>query len=237
MNVVIPMAGRGSRFEQAGYTFPKPLIAVNGKPMIQVVIENLNLDAHYIFMVQKEHEKRFHLTDMLSIMVPGCDVVTIHGVTDGAACTILTASSLIDNDDPIFIANSDQVIEWHPQVVMQAFRDTGMHGGAITVDSLNPAYSYVRVDNQGHADLVAEKHVISRHATTGHYYWRHGSEFVRYARRMIAKNLRVNNEFYVCPVYNEAIADGHYIGIQPVQKMWSLGTPEDLTYYLREHHT
>lgn len=237
MNIVIPMAGKGSRFAQAGYTFPKPLIAVNGRPMIQVVVENLNLDAHYIFIVQQEHDAQYHLTDMLQVMVPRCDVVAIDGLTEGAACTVLKAQHLIDNDSPLLIANSDQVIDWDSRKVMRAFCDTGVYGGMVTVNSVNPAYSYARLNARRFVDLVAEKHVISNHATTGHYYWRHGSEFVQYARQMIRNNTRVNNEFYVCPVYNEAIKDGNYIGIQSVSKMWSLGTPEDLEYYLKEHHT
>jgi len=237
MNIVIPMAGKGSRFAQAGYTFPKPLIPVNGKPMIQVVVENLDLDAHYIFIAQQEHEERYHLRDMLQVMVPGCDVVTIAGVTEGAACTVLQALPLIDTSEPLLIANSDQVIDWDSQEVMRGFHETGMYGGMVTVKSVNPAYSYARLDSRGYVELVAEKRVISNHATTGHYYWRHGAEFVRHAHQMIRNNIRVNNEFYVCPVYNEAIRDGNYIGIQSVAKMWSLGTPEDLNYYLKEHHT
>lgn len=237
MNIVIPMAGRGSRFARAGYTFPKPLIAVNGRPMIQVVVENLDLDAHYIFIVQQEHYDRYYLDDMLKTMVPGCDVVPIDTVTEGAACTVLLASSLIDNLDPLLIANSDQTIEWESRKVMRAFSEDGVHGGIVTVKSVNPAYSYARLDPQGFVEHTAEKRVISDLATTGHYYWKHGADFVTYARQMIQNNIRVNNEFYVCPVYNQAITAGKKIRTEIVSKMWSLGTPEDLNYYLKEHHS
>ena len=105
MNVLIPMAGHGSRFSQAGYTFPKPLIEVNGKPMIQVVVENLNIDAHYVFIVQKEHYEKYQLKYMLNMIAPGCDVVQVDGVTEGAACTTLLARNIIDNNEPLVIAN------------------------------------------------------------------------------------------------------------------------------------
>ncbi len=237
MNIVIPMAGRGSRFAQAGYTFPKPLISVNGRPMIQVVVENLDLEAHYIFIVQREHYDRYYLNDMLKTMVPGCDVIPIESMTEGAACTVLLAKELIDNFEPLLIANSDQSIEWESRKVIRSFSSEEVDGGIVTVKSVNPAYSYARLDAHGFVEHTAEKRVISDLATTGHYYWKHGADFVTYALQMIQNNIRVNNEFYVCPVYNEAIKAGKKIRTEIVPKMWSLGTPEDLNYYLKEHHS
>ena len=113
MNVLIPMAGAGSRFANAGYTFPKPLIEVNGKPMIQVVVENLNIDAHYIFLVQKEHYEKYNLKQLLNLISPECDIIQVDGLTEGAACTILLARDLINNDEPLLMANSDQFVEWN----------------------------------------------------------------------------------------------------------------------------
>jgi HAD superfamily hydrolase (TIGR01509 family) len=112
LNVLIPMAGAGSRFEQAGYTFPKPLIEVKGKPMIQVVVENLNLDANYIYVVQKSHREKYNLDTLLNLITPGCKIVETDGLTEGAACTALLAKEYIDNDNPLFFANSDQFVEW-----------------------------------------------------------------------------------------------------------------------------
>lgn len=237
LNVIVPMAGHGSRFAVAGYTFPKPLIEVNGRPMIQVVKESLNIDAHYIFIVQKEHYEKYQLKYMLNMIAPGCDIVQADGVTQGAACTVLLAKELINNDNPILIANSDQCVEWNSNECLYAFSADGIAGGIITFKSVHPQYSFAKVDEEGFVSEVAEKKVISDQATVGLYYWTHGSDFVKYAEQMIQKNLRVNNEFYVCPVYNEAIRDAKKIRVKNVQKMWSLGTPEDLTYYLREHHS
>jgi HAD superfamily hydrolase (TIGR01509 family) len=236
MNVVIPMAGHGSRFAQAGYTFPKPLIDVNGKPMIQVVVENLNIDAHYIFIVQKEHYTKYQLQYMLNMISPGCDIIQVEGVTEGAACTVLLAKALIDTGDPLLIANSDQSVEWNSNECLYAFTADGIDGGILTFKCVHPQYSYAKLDAEGFVSEVAEKKVISDIATVGVYYWKRGSDFVKYAEQMIAKNIRTNNEFYVCPVYNEMILDGKRIRIKNIQKMWGLGTPEDLTYYLREHH-
>jgi HAD superfamily hydrolase (TIGR01509 family) len=235
MNVLIPMAGHGSRFAQAGYTFPKPLIEVNGKPMIQVVVENLNIDAHYIFIVQKEHYEKFQLKYMLNMIAPGCDIIQVDGVTEGAACTTLLAKQLIDNFDPLLIANSDQFIEWNSNECLYAFTADGIDGGLLTFKSVHPKWSYARLDEHGFVAEVAEKKPISDIASVGIYYWKLGSDYVKYAEQMIAKNIRTNNEFYVCPVFNEAIQDGKKIRVKNIEKMWGLGTPEDLKTYL-EHH-
>ncbi len=94
-NVLIPMAGAGSRFEQAGYTFPKPLIDVKGRPMIQVVTDNLNIKANYIYVVQKEHREKYNLDTLLDLITPGCKIVEVDGVTEGAACTALLAKNIL----------------------------------------------------------------------------------------------------------------------------------------------
>lgn len=235
MNVLIPMAGHGSRFSQAGYTFPKPLIEVNGKPMIQVVVENLNIDAHYVFIVQKEHYEKYQLKYMLNMIAPGCDVVQVDGVTEGAACTTLLARNIIDNNEPLVIANSDQYVEWDSNECLYAFTADGVDAGILTFNSVHPKWSYARLDERGFVAEVAEKKPISDLATVGIYYWKRGSDYVKYADRMIEKNIRTNNEFYVCPVFNEAIGDGKLVRVKNIKKMWGIGTPEDLQTYLEAH--
>lgn len=235
MNVLIPMAGHGSRFSQAGYTFPKPLIEVNGKPMIQVVVENLNIDAHYVFIVQKEHYEKYQLKYMLNMIAPGCDVVQVDGVTEGAACTTLLARNIIDNNEPLVIANSDQYVEWDSNECLYAFTADGVDAGILTFNSVHPKWSYARLDDRGFVAEVAEKRPISDLATVGIYYWKRGSDYVKYADQMIKKNVRTNNEFYVCPVFNEAIADGKLVRVKNIKKMWGIGTPEDLQTYLEAH--
>ena len=232
LNVLIPMAGAGSRFSQAGYTFPKPLIEVNGKPMIQLVVENLNIDAHYIFIVQQEHYDKYNLKQFLNLIKPGCDIVIADQLTQGAACTTLLAQNLINNDQPLLIANSDQYVEWNSNECMYSFSADQVDGGIVTFNATHPKWSFVKLNANGSVIQVAEKNPISDIATVGIYYWSKGSDYVRYARQMIDKNIRTNNEFYVCPVYNQAIEDGKKIKIRMVENMWGLGTPEDLKHYL-----
>jgi beta-phosphoglucomutase-like phosphatase (HAD superfamily)/dTDP-glucose pyrophosphorylase len=232
LNVLIPMAGAGSRFSAAGYTFPKPLIEVRGKPMIQVVVDNLNIEANYIFLVQREHYNQYNLKYLLNLIAPGCTIVMVDGLTEGAACTTLLAKEFINNDSPLVMANSDQFIEWNSNECMYAFSADAIDGGIITFNATHPKWSYAKIGEDGFVSEVAEKKVISDQATVGVYYWKHGSDYVKYAEQMIANDIRTNNEFYVCPVFNEAIADGKKIRVKNIEKMWGIGTPEDLNYFL-----
>jgi HAD superfamily hydrolase (TIGR01509 family) len=234
LNVLIPMAGAGSRFEKAGYTFPKPLIEVNGKPMIQVVVENLNIDANYIFIVQKSHRKKYNLDTLLNLIIPNCNSIDVDGLTEGAACTALLAKDLINNENPLFFANSDQFVEWDSNEFMYKMNESNLDGGIITFESTHPKWSFAKVDDNNLVTEVAEKNPISNNATVGFYYWKNGRDFVKYAENMIDKNIRVNNEFYVCPVFNEAISDGKKIKNYRINKMWGIGTPEDLNIFLNE---
>lgn len=236
LNVLIPMAGAGSRFESAGYTFPKPLIDVNGKPMIQVVIENLNLEANYIFVVQKKHREKYNLDSLLNLITPNCKIVETDGITEGAACTALLAKEYINNENPLFFANSDQFVEWDSNEFMYKMQETQVDGGIVTFVATHPKWSFAKVNQvTGLVEEVAEKNPISDIATVGYYYWKHGSDFVKYAEEMIEKDIRVNNEFYVCPVFNQAINDNKKIRTFNVKSMWGLGTPEDLKYFLENY--
>jgi beta-phosphoglucomutase-like phosphatase (HAD superfamily)/dTDP-glucose pyrophosphorylase len=232
LNVLIPMAGAGSRFAQAGYTFPKPLIEVRGKPMIQVVVENLNIEANYIFLVQKEHYDKYNLKYMLNLIAPNCKIVQVDGITEGAACTTLLAKEFIDNDAPLVMANSDQFVEWNSNECMYAFCADSIDGGILTFKATHPKWSYAKLNGDGFVSEVAEKKVISDEATVGIYYWRQGSDYVKYAEQMISKDIRTNGEFYTCPVFNEAIGDNKKIRVKNIQGMWGIGTPEDLNYFL-----
>ena len=234
LNILIPMAGAGSRFEKAGYTFPKPLVEMNGKPMIQVVVDNINIDAHYIFIVQKAHQEKYNLKQTLNLIAPGCDIVVIDGITEGAACTTLLAKQYIDNDKALVIANSDQYVEWFSDEFMYNMTSSNVDAGILTFKSTHPKWSFAKCDDNGFVTEVAEKNPISNIATVGIYYWKKGSDYVKYAEEMINSNIRVNNEFYVCPVFNQAIADGKKIKTYNIDKMWGIGTPEDLNFFL-EH--
>lgn len=234
LNVLVPMAGAGSRFKKAGFTFPKPLIEIDRKPMIQWVIDSLGLNANFIFIVQKEHQKKYNISSILKILAPKCKIIYLDHLTEGAACTSLLAKKYINNSNPLIISNSDQFIEWNNSQIMYKFYSKKVDGGILVFDSIHPKWSYAKVDKNKFVTSVAEKKVISRNATVGVYYWRKGSNYIKYAEKMIKKNLRVNNEFYICPVYNEAIADKKKITIELVDQMWGLGTPEDLDAFIKQ---
>jgi len=229
------MAGAGSRFEKAGYTFPKPLIEVRGKPMIQMVVENINIEGQYIYIVQKKHYDKYNLQQLLNLITPKCKIVQIDGLTEGAACTTLLAKHFIDSKKPLFLANSDQFVEWNSNETLYEFTADGVDGGIVTFKATHPKWSFARVGDDGLVTEVAEKNPISDNATVGFYYWKHGSDYVRYAEQMIAKEIRTNGEFYVAPVYNEAIGAGKKIRIKNVENMWGTGVPEDLQYFLENY--
>ena len=236
LNVLVPMAGAGKRFADAGYTFPKPLIEIDTKPMIQWVIECLNIKANFIFLIQKEHQEKFNISSVLKILKPNCKIIEINELTEGAACTTLLAENYINNNNPLIIANSDQYIRWNSSTTMYNITTKKYDGAILTFKSIHPKWSYVKEDKNNLVSEVAEKKVISDKATVGVYYWKHGSDYIKYAKQMIKENIRVNNEFYVCPVYNQAISDKKKIKAIEVEEMMGLGTPEDLNQFLKKNN-
>ncbi len=228
------MAGEGSRFAKEGYTFPKPLIDVNGKPMIQVVTENLDFDATYIFLVRKEHLQKYSglKTTLDRITNGNFEIVEVDGLTEGAACTTLLAKKLINDDDELLIANSDQVVEYSAENFKLLKSLTNVDGIIFTFNAIHPKWSFVRVNSRGIITELQEKNPISNIATCGIYWYKKGCDYVKYTEQMIEKNIKVNNEFYVAPVYNEYISDGKILIPFYVNKMYGIGTPEDLNVYL-----
>lgn len=235
LNIVVPMAGRGSRFAKAGYEKPKPLIDVYGHPMIEYVTKNItpNCLHRFIYICQEEHLEKYGLAEKLENIAPGCIVIPINYITDGAACTVLLAEKYIDNDNAMMIANSDQYVDTD----INKYVDTiGNYDGLImTMPASDSKWSYIKFDDQGFVTMVREKEVISNEATVGIYNFKHGSDFVKFAHQMIDKNIRVNNEFYVAPVYNEMIDAGKRIVFHNVgTSMYGLGVPEDLNYFMEQ---
>ena len=236
LNIVIPMAGRGSRFANAGYVDPKPLIKVDGIEMIRLVIGNLkpSCEHRFIFMCLQEHIDKYAVDKKLAEWCPGCIVVPVENVTEGAACTVLLAERYIDNDDPLMIANSDQWVDIDINEYLK--KEENADGLIMTMKANDPKWSFVRFDDAGAVCEVVEKQVVSDEATVGIYNFAHGKDFVDYAHRMIDADLRVNGEFYVAPVYNQLIEKNGKIAIHnigtDVDGMYGLGIPEDLNYFV-----
>jgi beta-phosphoglucomutase-like phosphatase (HAD superfamily)/dTDP-glucose pyrophosphorylase len=235
-NVLIPMAGEGSRFRLVGYDMPKPLIKVNDKSMIELVIDNIGIDAHYIFVARKEDEEKHNISGHLSLMCKDFTLILQEGRLDGAAKSALLAIDYIDNDSPLIIANSDQYVVWNSKRTIKEFIRSGIDGGILTFDATDSKWSFVKQNKFGFVGAVAEKNAISNEATCGIYYWKTGKDFVKYTNKMILSENKTNNEFYICPVYNEAIQDEKIIKSERVYEMWGLGTPEDLSIFLENHN-
>ncbi|MDE8348725.1 MAG: glycosyltransferase family 2 protein [Acidocella sp.] len=238
LNIVIPMAGAGSRFAKAGYMLPKPLIPVHEVPMIRLVIENVRpaCEHRFIFICQRSHVEEFGLRHKLTDWAPGAQVVEIEGLTEGAACTVLLAQGFFNSNDPVMIVNSDQYVDIAIDDYLADMQVRKLDGLIMTMQADDPKWSFAGVDDAGMVTRVVEKEVISSHATVGIYNFRSGAEFIHHAKAMIAKDLRINNEFYVAPVYNEMIAQGARIGIYNIGSeaagMYGLGIPDDLNLFL-----
>jgi NDP-sugar pyrophosphorylase family protein len=234
LNIVLPLAGRGRRFVDAGYTDPKPLVPVHGVPMVEVVIRNVRPRRPHRFIVPalREHLDGTRLAAVLHRVAPDAEIVPVSATTEGAACTVLLGERFIDGDDPLLIANTDQWVDGDIDAFLAAADAPGVDGLIMTFEADDPKWSYAVVGRDGAVTRVVEKQVVSRDATVGIYHFRRGRDFVAGARRMIAGDLRVNGEFYVAPVYNELIADGRTLRVFPVGGMYGMGTPDDLRAFL-----
>ena len=237
MQVIIPLAGRGARFEEKGYTFPKPLIEIGNRSMIEMVLENMQLpaDAQITFICRAEHVAKFHLDDVLRLLAPGCRVISLQNETGGALCSVLIGIDQLVAEDEVLIANGDQLFATSLAPFYEECRRPGVDGCILTFSATHPRWSFAKTDPEGRVIAVAEKRPISRQATAGFYYFRRAADLVAGAEHMILKGLRTADQFFVCPVYNELILAGKNIRTWhlPDNTMQSLGTPEDLEHFIR----
>jgi NDP-sugar pyrophosphorylase family protein len=237
LNIVVPMAGRGSRFNTAGYDLPKPLLPIHGVPMIELVVNNLRpvRNHRFIFICLSEHIRRYDMSNLLHRIAPDCRLIELDGVTAGAACSVLKAEALIDSDEPLMIANSDQYVDMDINEYVDRGDSCRADGLIMTMIADDPKWSYAVLDGNQKVQRVVEKQVVSNEATVGIYNFRRGSDFVKGANDMIKDELRVNNEFYVAPVYNQLIRLGKTIEVYNIgsagERMFGLGVPEDLEYF------
>ncbi len=236
LNIVIPMAGAGSHFVDTGYIKPKPFIDIRGVVMVERVLNNLKINnARYILIAKNEHlvsEKSSfeRLKDKYN-----CEILTVDKITEGAACTILLSCWLINNDEPLLLANSDQIVEMDIGDFIDNSLERKLDGSILTFPASHPKWSYAKINSNGHLVELREKEVISKYATVGLYYYQKGRNFINSAIEMVANNDRINNEFYTAPAYNYSVQNGLTIGIYNIKKsqMYGLGTPEDLNIYIK----
>tara|TARA_Y100001968_G_scaffold305445_1_gene321294 strand:- start:2403 stop:3134 length:732 start_codon:yes stop_codon:yes gene_type:complete len=238
LNIVIPMAGRGSRFVKEGFSKPKPLIDINGKTMIQLVIENLkpSIPHRFIFIVQKEHIKKYTVNKLLESLSPDCIIIPIEEITQGAACSVLKSKKYINNDQPLMIANSDQWVNISINDYLDFCQNSNVEGQIMTMFSNDPKWSYINFDNYGNIIDVVEKIVVSNQATVGIYNFSRGEIFCKYAEQMIIDKNMSKGEYYVAPVYKYMIQNKQRIELYNIDKdgqnMYGLGTPDDLKYFI-----
>lgn len=237
MNVVVLLSGDSRRFQEEGYTYPKSLIELAGKPVVEHVMQAYaglsRLGARFICVIRQDEASTYYLKSVLKILVPEAVIVEAAGPTAGGACTTLLAAEEIDNDGPLIVCNGDQVIDADLRSIVGGFQQVGLDGGIIVFRAVHPRWSFVKCDGSGLVVETSEKRPISDLATAGFYHFRRGRDFVAAAKSMIVKDAHVNGAFYVCPAYNEMILDGARIGVHHMAATdyHSLATPASLRDY------
>jgi len=235
LTVVMPMSGGGKSFIERGYTFPKPLVEIVGRPMIEWVLSGLHLDEphRFIFICAEEHLRRFALGEVLNLLAPGATIIPVSKPTSGALCSVLLASEYLDYDGELVIANADQVVDLSFRDFVDTARRPENDGCILTFPSTHPKWSFAK-EMDGVVVAVAEKRPISNQATAGLYYFRNSREFMRAAEQVILKNAALMGEFFVAPVYNELILNGKRVTTCRItrEQMHSLGTPEDVSAFV-----
>ena len=214
MNIVILMAGAGKDFEEQGHSYPKYLLEIQNKPIIQRVVESLkNLGSNVICIIRKEDQERFFLGDMMKILCPEVKVITVENLTKGAACTALFAIEDINNDEELLVLNGDQLIKANLFTAIADFRNRKLDGGIVTFKSVHPRWSFAALDAEGLVVETSEKRPISDNATAGCYYYAKGSDFVRACFSVIEKDAETQGFYYISATYNELILEQKKIGI------------------------
>lgn len=227
--LLVPIAGKGQRFVDSGFYMPKPLVMVDDKHIIDWSFKSINQEEYdIVFIVRKEHVYNFGIDEVLKDKFgENISIIEVDKVTSGTVASCLLATDLIDNDRKLVIYTLDVYFENKFDIASVPDCD----GFILTFKANNPAYSYAELDSEGYVKRTAEKEVISENAAVGIYYFRKGSDFVKYGNDMINRNLRTNNEFYVCPLYNLMIQDNKKVKTQQVEKMYLMGTPTELEFF------
>lgn len=232
MNTVITMAGAGRRLV-GDSNLIKPLYPILGKPMIEHVVKDLNIEGTYIFIVQKAHRQEWKLDELLNRIAPNCKIIEVDGLTEGQASSALLAKEFIDNEQPLLTANCDQILNWDSNAFLEDIKSNNADGCIPVIKANNPSMSFAEINQYGYISRTAEKQVISNWGTVGLYYWSKGKDFVRCANKMISDGNKVNNEYYICPVYNYAIEEGLKIIPFELHEMWALGNPQEVDSYIQ----
>lgn len=222
LNILIPLAGKSIFFDSYEYPFPKPLIEIGGKLMIELVIENLNQinrDKQFIFIVNENDCYKYHLDNILRLLTDNnCVIIKLKNETKGAACSCLMAIDYINNENPLVISNGDQVIDEDLNSIILGFEKSFADAATICFESVHPKWSYVREDGEGNVVETAEKRPISKNAIAGFYYFKKGQFFVQAAMQSIMKDAHVNGQYYIAPTFNELILQNKIVAFRKIDK-------------------
>jgi len=237
INVVVPLAGPNQFFDDAQYPYPKPLIEIAGKTMIELFIENLkniSQEIHFIFIINETDCKKYHIDNVLNILTDcKCELIKLAKETKGAACSVLMAIETINNEKPLIIANADQYLEIDFDHALNTFESAD--AGVLTFKSVHPRWSYVKLNELEHIVETAEKKPLSNHAIAGFYYFQKGQHFVEGAMEMIKKDAAVNGVFYISPVLNELVLKNKKLLTYPIEtgQFHTFYTPQKIEEYER----
>ncbi len=240
MNILVPMAGDGRLFEEAGFAFPKNLVEIAGLPLVERVLDQLQPlisgGSNLVCLVRDAENSKFHTADVIRLLYPEATVVTVPALESGAACTALLAIEHLDPEQPILVFNGDQIVKRDMAPVVADFDERGLDAGVVIFRAVHPRWSYVKLGADGLVVEAAEKHPISTHATAGAYWYRRAGDFLRAVMDMIRKDAHVDGRFYICPAFNELILQGGSVGIYEIARdeYLSLATPQGVNQYEKE---
>jgi dTDP-glucose pyrophosphorylase len=237
INILIPLAGTNQFFNESEFPYPKPLIEINDKTMIEHVINNfddIKEEKQFIFIVNTDDCKKFHLDNVLNLLTDyKCRIIKIDSETKGAACSAMMAIEYINNDNPLIIANADQLFDDNLEEIITTFKD--VDGGVISFDSIHPRWSYARLDDEKYIAETAEKRPLSKHAIAGFFYFKRGEDFIESAMNMIKKDANVNGLYYISPTLNEMVLRNKKLSINKIEncKYHTFYTPQKIQEYER----
>lgn len=239
-NIVVPMVGKSSFYDDKQFQFPKPLIEVAGRPMIDRVVEHLgtlSAPRRFIFVINESDAQQYHLDNVLRLLTDESSIIIRQrGETGGAVCTILLAIEFIQNDEPLIIANSDSVIDFDLNQVVDYFESQGADAGTVCFESVHPQWSYVSLDDSGVVNQAAEKCPISKNAIAGFYYFKRGKDFVEAAMNCIEKDVSVNGRYFTSLTFNELILAGKKVVMHKISndRYFSFYAPEKIKIFEKQ---
>lgn len=219
MNIVVLLAGASDDFLEKGHSYPKYLLEIQNKPIIQRVVESLApLDGKITFVTRKEDNDKFYFANTLKILAPNANIIEVENTTKGAVCTALFAIEQINNDEELVVVNGDQLIKADLKHAVENFRKKKLDGGILTFQSVHPRWSYVLLNDKGFVMQTSEKRPISNMATAGFYYYKNGSSFVKSCMSVIEKDVNVQGVYYISSTYNEMILENKQIAVYEIPR-------------------